>query len=152
MNKRKSTKMIILHCAATPEGKDYKVSDIKKWHKQRGFQDIGYHYVVDLDGTLEEGRKEDLVGAHCTGKNAISIGICYVGGIAKDGKTPKDTRTYNQKQALLDIVFLMLQKYHLTINDVYCHNQFANKACPSFKINTFKKEYEEAFGFLDKKK
>lgn len=144
MNRRKSTTMIILHCAATPEGKDYKASDIKKWHKQRGFQDIGYHYVIDLDGTIEKGREESLVGAHCIGKNAISLGICYVGGCDKNMK-PKDTRTAEQKQAMEYIVHSLLQKYKLHISNVHCHNEFVAKACPSFDINTFRKEYNETY-------
>lgn len=80
MNRRKSTTMIIIHCSATREGQDIKAKTIKQWHKARGFSDIGYHYIIDLDGTIEKGRDESLVGAHCIGKNAISIGICYVGG------------------------------------------------------------------------
>ena len=64
MNRRKATTMIILHCSATREGQDVKAADIKHWHKDRGFDDIGYHYVIDLDGTIEKGRDEALVGAH----------------------------------------------------------------------------------------
>ena len=144
MEKRKNTSMIILHCSATREGQDIKAATIKQWHKQKGWQDIGYHYVIDLDGTVEQGRKEECVGAHCTGKNSIAIGICYIGGCDKNMR-PKDTRTQAQKDALLDLVFLLLQKYHLTIHDVHCHNEFAAKACPSFDINTFRKEYVQAF-------
>lgn len=144
MQKRKSTKKIILHCSATPEGRDIKAKDILQWHKQRGFETIGYHYVIDLDGKVEQGRNESMVGAHCTNHNYDSIGICYVGGCDKKMQ-PRDTRTQAQKDALLDLVFLLLQKYHLTIDDVYCHNQFASKACPSFVINQFKLEYLNAF-------
>ena len=131
---------IILHCTATIEGKDYRAKDIDRWHKARGWKGIGYHYVIDLDGTVEKGRKDSEIGAHCSGQNAHSIGVVYVGGLAKDGKTAKDTRTKEQKAALITLVKKLLKQYNLTINNVYCHNQFANKACPSFSINTFKRE------------
>ena len=78
---------LILHCAATPEGKSFTAKDIDKMHKQRGFKKIGYHYVIDLDGTIEKGRAENEIGAHCIGYNSKSIGICYIGGVAKDGTT-----------------------------------------------------------------
>lgn len=131
---------IILHCTATIEGKDYRAKDIDRWHKARGWKGIGYHYVIDLDGTVEKGRKDSEIGAHCSGQNAHSIGVVYVGGLATDGKTAKDTRTKEQKAALITLVKKLLKQYNLTINNVYCHNQFANKACPSFSINTFKRE------------
>lgn len=71
---------IIVHCAATAEGKNFKAADIDRWHKQRGWDGIGYHHVVDLDGTIEPGRPESKQGAHCLGHNANSIGVVYVGG------------------------------------------------------------------------
>ena len=82
----RNIKYIIVHCSATAEGKDFKEKDIDKWHRQRGFTCIGYHYVVDLDGKIEVGRPESQIGAHCKGYNSVSIGVCYVGGVAKDGK------------------------------------------------------------------
>lgn len=138
---RKSTKKIILHCSATPEGKNFTVDDIHKWHLQRGFNMIGYHFVIYNDGSINQGRNFDSIGAHCTNHNNDSIGICYIGGLSKDGKTAKDTRNDLQKQSLYKLVEYLLDEYNLSINDVYCHNQFANKACPSFKIDQFKKEY-----------
>lgn len=144
MRKRTSTNKIILHCSATPEGKDFKVKDIKKWHLQNGWEDCGYHYVIDLDGTIEAGRAEEYVGAHTSGHNNNSIGICYVGGCDKNMKA-KDTRTSEQKTSLIVLVNKLLSKYKLKLTDVYCHNQFANKACPSFKIEEFKKEYDEYY-------
>ena len=67
---------IIVHCTATPEGKDYTVDDITRWHKERGSKTIGYHYVVYRDGSVHEGRPLAEVGAHCKGHNAHSIGVC----------------------------------------------------------------------------
>ena len=87
---------IIVHCAATPEGKAFTVADIDAWHRKRGFRCIGYHFVIYLDGSVHEGRAIEEVGAHCLGHNANSIGICYIGGCATNGKTPKDTRTEAQ--------------------------------------------------------
>jgi N-acetylmuramoyl-L-alanine amidase len=95
--------LIVIHCSATKEGQDVTIEEIAKWHRARGFKRIGYHYVVKLDGTVEIGRGLHEVGAHAQGHNASSIGICYVGGLDKNGK-PKDTRTTPQRQALRDLV------------------------------------------------
>lgn len=123
---------VILHCLATPEGRDYSVAQVREWHvKDRGFADIGYHYLIHIDGTVEEGRPLDMIGAHCTGQNAHSIGVVYAGGVDKDDK-PKDTRTPAQRNAMRSLVDYLKRKYGAT---VHCHNEFANKACPSFKIN-----------------
>ena len=95
---------IIVHCAATREGRDFTVEDITRWHKARGFATIGYHYVIYRDGSIHEGRPLEQIGAHCVGHNKHSIGVCYIGGCASDGKTPKDTRTPEQKEALLALL------------------------------------------------
>ena len=141
MNRRKATTMIILHCSATREGQDIKAKTIKQWHKDRGFDDIGYHYVIDLDGTIEKGREEDLVGAHCKGHNATSIGICYVGGCDKNMK-PKDTRTPEQKRSMLSLVRKLVNKYKIPVTQIWAHHDFdKHKACPSFDISEFRKDY-----------
>lgn len=127
---------IIVHCTATPEGKDYTIKDITQWHKQRGFSTIGYHYVVYRDGSVHTGRDVNVAGAHCTGHNAHSIGVCYVGGLAKDGKTPKDTRT-NVQKASLEILLRKLRTLYPTAK-IYGHNTFSAKACPCFDAT---KEY-----------
>lgn len=133
---RKITK-IILHCSATPEGRDYTVEQIRQWHtlpkpKGNGWKDIGYHFVVYRDGSVHKGRPVELIGAHTSGHNANSIGICYIGGCAADGKTPKDTRTPAQKEALRQLVADLQAQYPEAT--VHGHYEFANKACPSFKI------------------
>lgn len=90
---------IVLHCAATIEGRDHSAAEIRNWHKGQGWRDIGYHFVVRLDGTIEAGRPLAQAGSHVKGHNARSIGIVYVGGLGKDAK-PKDTRTDPQKASL----------------------------------------------------
>ncbi len=125
---------IIIHCSATPEGKDYTVQQIDQWHRQRGFRCIGYHFVIYRDGSVHEGRPIEQVGAHCKGYNANSIGICYIGGCAADGKTPKDTRTEAQRVALIRLVADLKTRYPSAT--VHGHNEFANKACPSFNVQT----------------
>lgn len=125
---------IIVHCSATPEGKDYTVEQIRQWHLARGFNDIGYHYVIYRDGTIHTGRSEAISGAHCTGHNTNSIGVCYIGGCATDGKTPKDTRTEAQKKSLIEILKQLKKKYPTA--KIHSHKDFANKACPSFEATT----------------
>jgi N-acetylmuramoyl-L-alanine amidase len=127
---RRRINEIIVHCTATPEGRDYTVADIRAMHKAQGWVDIGYHYLIYRDGSIHEGRNVDMVGAHCQGHNAQSIGVCYVGGVARDGKTPKDTRTEAQKDALIHLLMQLVCLYpDATIRG---HRDFAAKACPSF--------------------
>ena len=135
-NRRKITE-IIVHCSATAEGKDFTVADIRRWHLQRGFNDIGYHWVIYRDGSVHSGRDESIIGAHCTGHNSNSIGVCYIGGCASDGKTPKDTRTEAQKIALLKLLKELRGRYPSAV--IRSHKNFANKACPSFDAT---KEYK----------
>ena len=127
---------IILHCSATREGQDVSVETIRKWHLNRGWSDIGYHYVIYLDGSIHEGRPVNRSGAHTKGYNSKSIGICYTGGVEKDGKTPKDTRTPEQDTALTNLITALLEMYPTAT--LHGHNEFANKACPSFDVQ---KEY-----------
>lgn len=135
VNKR-TIKELIVHCSATPEGKDYSVNTIRQWHLQRGFSDIGYHYVIYRDGSIHIGRDESIIGAHCTGHNTNSIGVCYIGGCASDGKTPKDTRTTEQKQSLVKLLKELKTKYPQA--SIHGHRDFSSKACPSFDAT---KEY-----------
>ena len=121
---------IIVHCTATPEGKDFTVDDIRRWHKEQGWSDIGYHYVIYRDGSIHEGRDVKYSGAHCTGHNANSIGVVYIGGVSKDGKTAKDTRTKAQKKALLQVMRTLRAAYPSA--RIYGHRDFAKKDCPSF--------------------
>lgn len=125
-------KEIILHCTATKEGHDYSVEQVRKWHLDRGFNDIGYHFLIRLDGTVEAGRPLETVGAHCKGHNANSIGIAYVGGLDKNGR-PKDTRTLPQKEAMRRLVHDLKQCFPRL--EVHCHNEYSTKACPCFSVS-----------------
>ena len=127
---------IIVHCTATKEGKAVMAADIRAWHLRQGWSDIGYHYVVGLNGLIEAGRSLDLVGAHCSGHNTGSIGIVYVGGLAADGKTAKDTRTEAQKLSLRTMIEILKSFYPRAV--VYGHRDFAKKDCPCFDA---RKEY-----------
>ena len=123
---------IFIHCAATPEGKDFTVADIRAWHKQRGWSDIGYHYVVYRDGRVMLGRPIGQIGSHVAGHNTGSIGVVYVGGVAANGKTAKDTRTPAQRSSLLWLVNRLARQHGA--KRIRGHNEVAAKACPSFIV------------------
>lgn len=151
--KKEDVDAIVIHTSATREGIDIKASDIDRWHKERGFGGIGYHFVIDLDGTIENGRPINKVGAHANTKglsgksyNYHSIGICYVGGLDKDGKS-KDTRTDAQKKALVELVYRLIDEYP-NIKEVIGHRDTSPdlngdgkitknewiKTCPCFEV------------------
>ena len=121
---------LIVHCSATREGINVSRDTIRDWHLARGFNDIGYHFYIDLEGNIHKGRDIAKIGAHSKGQNRSSIGICYCGGVESDGKTPKDTRNEAQKEALLCVLRTMKAMYPDAV--IHSHRDFANKACPSF--------------------
>ena len=127
---KRTIREIIVHCSATPENKPFTVDDIRRWHLQQGWADVGYHYVIGLHGELWEGRPVDKVGAHCTNHNRFSIGVCYIGGMDKANKKAKDTRTLQQKAQLL-MLLQELKKLYPNAK-IYGHRDFARKDCPSF--------------------
>ena len=144
-SKRSITELIV-HCSATPKGKNYNVDDIRRWHKNQGWSDIGYHYVVDLFGNIQNGRDVDLVGAHCSkgGHNQHSVGICYIGGVDNLPGVPAakqkamDTRTEAQKASLLSLLMDLKKLYPNA--KIYGHHDFdKGKDCPSFDA---KEEYK----------
>lgn len=125
---------IIVHCTATKEGQNVTAETVRRWHKARGFNDIGYHYLIRLDGTIEKGRDDAVIGAHAVGNNRDSLGVCYVGGLDANGK-PKDTRTAAQKESLRKLLNLLRKKYPGVT--VYGHHDFdKGKACPCFDAKT----------------
>ena len=141
---------IVIHCSATKEGKDYSIEDIKKWHLQRGFKDVGYHFVIKLDGTIEIGRPLNKIGAHVANHNTNTIGICYIGGLSKNNKA-KDTRAEEQKESLLNLITIL--KSFIPIKEIKGHRDYSKdlnnngiiesnefmKDCPCFDVQ---KEYK----------
>lgn len=120
---------IIVHCTATPAGREVSVAEVDSWHKARGFQMIGYHYLIHLDGSVEPGRAVEMAGAHCLGHNRNSIGVAYVGGVDRQGH-PADTRTAAQRSALRRLLGELAVRY--SDARIHGHRDFAAKACPSF--------------------
>lgn len=140
---RRRIDLILVHCTATPEGKDYTVSDIRQWHtapkpKGNGWSDIGYHYIIYRDGSVHLGRDVDIAGAHCEGYNSHSIGIVYVGGLENIPGKPvsqlpaKDTRTEAQKLALLDLLVKLRALYPNAKIAGHRNYDTKGKQCPSF--------------------
>ena len=139
---------IVVHCSATRENADYSVDDIRGWHKQRGFRDIGYHFLIGLSGDIKKGRPIEQVGAHAKGYNTHSIGICYVGGLGTDNK-PKDTRTTAQTHAVRALVCALKSIFgeNVTVvghrdlsvdlngDGVISKNEWM-KSCPCFDVAT----------------
>lgn len=137
---------IVVHCSATKEGVEYDREDIKRWHLARGFKDVGYHFVIKLDGTIELGRPLNQVGAHVANANTGTIGICYIGGLDSNGK-PKDTRTNAQKESLLNLINML--KENINIKAIKGHRDYSKdlngngkieknewiKACPCFEVS-----------------
>jgi N-acetylmuramoyl-L-alanine amidase len=134
---RKLTR-IILHCTATPDGRHVDVATIRDWHRKRGWSDIGYHYVIYLDGSVHVGRDVAKAGAHVVGHNADTIGVVYVGGTDAGGKA-KDTMNAAQETAFVNLVKHLRDQFGpLTLHG---HNEYAAKACPSFNV-------KQKFGWL----
>lgn len=144
----------ILHCAATPEGREHDVEDIRRWHLDRGFRDVGYHFVIKLNGEIEFGRPLNQVGAHVSGHNTGSIGTCYIGGLCED-MSVKDTRTLEQKQSMSFLVNYFKERFPGIATRG--HNEFANRGCPSFDVSketwSYRPDgtYEETFESLANK-
>jgi len=135
---------IIHHCAYTPEGAYYDSKDIWKWHvKERGWSDIGYHFTVLLDGSIEIGRAEHEIGAHCYGHNGDSIGICYIGGMGEN-EEKIDTRTPEQMKSLDYLSYYLSCKYYPA--KFYGHNDFSSKKCPCYDAG---KEYQGAEDYAE---
>ncbi len=129
--------LIVVHCTATPATRTITAADVDSWHKARGFQCIGYHYLIHQNGYIELGRDIEQPGAHTKGLNSYSVGVAYVGGVDSEGK-PADTRTPEQKSALRRLLTHLKESYPDA--SIHSHRDFANKACPCFDAT---KEYED---------
>lgn len=144
---RRITK-IVIHCSATPEGRSLRAADIDRMHRERGWAGIGYHYVIGIDGKTELGRPVSRIGSHVAGHNRDSIGVVYIGGLAKDGRTPKDTRTPAQKNAMRLLIAELRSRFPDA--DLFGHRDLSPdkdgdgkvekhewlKACPCFDVAT----------------
>lgn len=134
MKKRKETNKIIIHCSATPPDRNVDAEEIRRWHKNKGWGDIGYHYVITRDGWLEEGRDIDLQGSHVKGENHDSLGICLVGGVDEKGK-PQFNFTKKQMECLSGVVGYLKVSYSIT--RVEGHNKYSSKKCPCFDVGEY---------------
>ncbi len=138
MIRRNQTNRIIWHCTATPEGRDVTYDDLWRWHvSNNGWSHIGYHYLIQLDGTKVTCRPEEMQGAGVNGHNADSVHVCYAGGLEAGSNDPKDTRTTEQILAMKDLTLELLNKYSLSPESICGHNEFAAKACPSFDVKKY---------------
>lgn len=124
--------LIIVHCSANRAGSALRMADIDSYHRSLGWIGCGYHYVIPTDGTIEPGRPEEMVGAHCKNHNRHSIGVCYIGGLSKDGK-PADTRTDAQRIALRNLLEQLHRRYPDAL--IVGHRDLdLQKVCPCFDV------------------
>ena len=137
--------LIIVHCTANRAGSALRMADIDRYHRFLGWLGCGYHYVIPTDGAIEPGRPEEFVGAHCRNHNRHSIGVAYVGGLACDGKTPCDTRTAAQKEALRKLLGDLHKRYPKSM--IVGHSDLDPKkpCCPGFDAVKEYRNLEPAF-------
>ena len=122
--------LIIVHCSAVRPNQTSSAKRIDEWHKDKGWKGIGYHYVVRRDGSIEKGRPDEQVGAHCVNHNRHSIGVCYEGGLDSNGEDA-DTRTEAQKRALVSLITKLHAQYPRAVI-VGHHDLNPTKPCPCF--------------------
>lgn len=137
---RTKTEYIVIHCSATKPKMNIGAKEIDRWHREKGFKCIGYHYVIRRDGTVEIGRPIREIGAHAQGYNEKSIGICLVGGVDADGK-PEDNFTLDQYAALAQLLDGELREYS-KVARIVGHRDLpgVSKACPSFDVTKWLQE------------
>ena len=128
----RSITLIIVHCSANKAGSALRMADINRYHLSLGWKCCGYHYVIPTDGSIEIGRPEEMVGAHCVNHNKYSIGVCYIGGLAADGITPADTRTEAQKVALQKLLADLKLRYPKALVLGHCELDYRKPQCPGF--------------------
>ena len=128
----RSITLIIVHCSANKAGSALRMADIDRYHRSLGWKCCGYHYVIPTDGSIEIGRPEEMVGAHCVNHNKYSIGVCYIGGLAADGITPADTRTEAQKVALQKLLTDLKLRYPKALVLGHCELDYRKPHCPGF--------------------
>lgn len=125
---------VIVHCSDTRIDQNFSINDIRRWHLERGWSDVGYHYYIRLSGEIEHGRPINIKGAHVRGRNSKSIGVCFEGGKLSNGDkwiTPNSRQICTFRE-LMDSFDNVLGKY-LPVNP---HNKYdKNKSCPNFDIS-----------------
>ena len=145
---------LVVHASATPADLDIGVEEIDRWHKERGWNGIGYHFVIRRDGTLEAGRSITKAGAHVYGYNRVSLGICMVGGVTKDGK-PENNFTDEQFNTLHTLLISLRQMYPRA--EILGHRDLSPdidgdgiiekwewlKDCPCFDVREWWRQYEQ---------
>lgn len=129
----RSIDLLVIHCSASPITMDIGVKEIREWHTSspRNWSDIGYHFVIRLNGELEKGRPLYRSGAHARGYNKNSVGICVVGGVDKDIK-PENTMNKLQEKTLIDLIEEL--NWFFSDLEIKGHNELSSKACPSFDV------------------
>ncbi len=125
---------ITVHCSATPPEQDVHVADIRRWHKKRGWRDVGYHFVIRRNGDVELGRPLSQTGAHVKGHNKGNIGVCMVGGCNSELQ-PEDNFTLAQRKALFGLVTALQEQFLISDENVKGHKDWGvNKACPVVRL------------------
>jgi N-acetyl-anhydromuramyl-L-alanine amidase AmpD len=140
MKKRNSTAFIVVHGAWTPPDVDIGAQDIREWHLDKGWDDIGYHFVIRRDGHVERGRPWDLVGAHTRGSNEISVAICLAGGKEPRQPTGAGRWEFNYTYAQLDILKRLIDALLLQYPgaEVVGHRDLdGRRACPGFDVKAW---------------
>ena len=129
---RKTTDYIIIHCSATSPSHNVDIRDVDRWHRAQQFRMVGYHYFIKRDGTLQTGRPLMDGGAHATGYNEKSVGVCMAGGVASDGVTPDANFTLAQWEQLTRIITELHEQFPGA--KIIGHNEVAKKDCPCFDV------------------
>ena len=139
MNKRTKTNFIVVHCAATKPSMDTSAADIDRWHRERGWLKIGYHFVVRRNGEIEEGRHIEEVGAHASGYNYSSVSVCLIGGLSEDGKSSENNFTEEQWESFGAVIDTLTNRYPNA--KVIGHNDISKKDCPTFNVGEWYAQY-----------
>ena len=137
----RTIRKIVLHYSATKDDHDVTAKEIDRWHKNRGWRMIGYHYVVRLSGEVEVGRPEEMVGVHTKGHNADSIGVCFIGGLKGNSKKGSNTMNEAQEQSVISLLKDLLQRYPEA--KLYGHKDLNATQCPGFDVTKWSKGWKD---------
>jgi len=120
-------KRITIHCSDTPDGKVIPLAEIRRWHMERGWDDVGYHAIVQPTGLVEYGRRPEIQGAHVYGENEDNLGLCFIG-----------KKKFREMQFIKagEVIYSWCQKFDIPEHQIYTHAQFDMlKTCPNIPIN-----------------